>query len=77
MQCEGKCHLNKELKKAAKEESKNKESILNLFELQEMFCQAFEYKTNHLIVIKKKIYSQYSEKPYSSFLKKFSPPPKG
>src|SRR5687767_3279293 len=53
MQCEGKCHLNKELKKAAEEESNNKEAILNLFECQEIPSAEFEYSINNLIVLHK------------------------
>lgn len=75
MQCEGKCQLNKEIKKTAEEESKKQSTIQNI-QVEEIPSEKSFYTIPQLFFLNEVAYSFYSEEAYSSSLKHSTPPPK-
>jgi hypothetical protein len=74
MNCKGKCHLNKELKKAAEEESQKNKSQLKGIEIEEIPFQSEIIFSPQFIAGPKK-FSFFNEGLASYGLKKFTPPP--
>jgi hypothetical protein len=74
LQCHGKCHLQKELKKTAEEESKNSSKITIQLELEDMPAQSFELASKEFFLIKSSSYFP-EEKIIHSFRNLISPPP--
>ena len=75
LQCHGKCHLQKELKKTAEEESKNSSKITIQLELEDMPAQSFELASKDFFISGKSPYLFLEEKLISSALNLISPPP--
>jgi hypothetical protein len=74
MNCNGKCYLNKELKKASKEESKENKGLQKGIEIEEVLSNT-DITFNSTFITDKKEYSFFNEKSFSASLKKFTPPP--
>jgi hypothetical protein len=77
MECNGKCHLEKTIKKAEEEESKGKTTptIIKVQLFQEIPSQSLRFKLNNIIALQnenKKIAPNYS----SPELEIISPPPR-
>ena len=75
LQCHGKCHLQKELKKTAEEESKNNSKITIQLELEDMPIQAFELASKDFFILSKPSYPFLKERIISSARNMISPPP--
>jgi hypothetical protein len=76
LECNGKCHLTKELKKSAEEESKNKTNVPRNFQLEDFTADELTKTTIPFYLIVERKYSSFISSIYSSYLNKFSPPPK-
>ena len=75
LQCNGKCHLQKELKKTAEEESKNSSKITIQLELEDMPVQSFDLASTKNFFIRASSYPFFEEKIISSVRNLISPPP--
>jgi hypothetical protein len=75
MHCQGKCHLNKELKKTAQEESQQKNVQIRGIEIEEIPEQIIIIFSPTLIFDKNN-FTFYKEELISTALKNFTPPPK-
>jgi hypothetical protein len=75
MNCKGKCHLNKELKKTAKEESQsNKGAVVKLLQAEQITSPS-EISFNPIVNTTGQDFLIFNEQVLSSLNKKFSPPP--
>jgi hypothetical protein len=75
LQCHGKCHLQKELKKTAEEESKNNSKIIVQLELEGMPIQSSDLAFAKTFFISPLTYSSLEEKIIGSVRNLISPPP--
>jgi hypothetical protein len=74
MQCNGKCHLKKELKKAATEESKSKAQLKNIEQHEFIVINVFSFKRSQIITQTQNHF--FHIKSYASvLLEHISPPP--
>ncbi|MFN0049775.1 MAG: hypothetical protein ACKVOU_11690 [Cytophagales bacterium] len=74
MQCNGKCHLKKELKKAATEESKSKAELKNIEQEEFLEINVFLLH-NFQFIAENQLYFFHSNRYASFSLEHISPPP--
>lgn len=74
MQCNGKCHLKKELKKAADDESQNKSQIKQ-FDQEELFYRNIVFLNKIEITTGTNSHFLYINKDTSFLLEHITPPP--
>ena len=75
LQCHGKCHLQKELKKTAEQESENNSKITIQLELEDMPVRSFELTVTKKYFIRTSPYIFLEEKITSPVSDLISPPP--
>jgi hypothetical protein len=75
LQCHGKCHLQKELKKTAEQESENNFKITIQLELEDMPARSLELGITKSFFIRSSSYRSLEEKIISPALDHISPPP--
>jgi hypothetical protein len=75
MNCKGKCHLNKELKKTAEEESQKKGLQVKSLETEEVPTKQFKIAFSPVLIFDNNNFSFYTEALISVALKNSTPPP--
>jgi hypothetical protein len=75
LQCHGKCHLQKELKKTAEDESENNSKITIQLELEDLPVQSFKLAVKEFFILQTSSYPFLEEKIISSARNLISPPP--
>jgi hypothetical protein len=76
MNCNGKCHLKKELKKTAEEESQKKDVQLKGMETEEAPARQIKIAYSPTLIFENNLFPFYTEDLISVSLKNSSPPPK-
>jgi len=76
MGCNGKCHLAKELKKAAQQESENNKSVSQNSEVPEILVGEMHYAFSPLIFLFDKEYAPFLSRFASRGSDHLAPPPK-